>query len=78
MAGCDCPPLAAVNDRCTPSTIRCDGRMGRVHDDFVRYGLAVGFGSTNGDGLDPKASKAAVTRRTKILKTGIHEPLIHD
>lgn len=68
MVGCECPPLARRDERCTASAIRCNGRLKRVYDDYARYGLAVGFGSSEGDGLDPKASKAAVERRAEALK----------
>lgn len=67
MVGCDCPPTAAREDRCSAEAIRCNARLKKVYAEFARYGLAVGPGSTQGDGLDPKASKAAVKRRDAVL-----------
>jgi hypothetical protein len=42
--------------------------MDAVIANFKKYGLAYGIGSTEGDGLDPKASKAAVKRREAVLQ----------
>jgi hypothetical protein len=67
MVECTCPTLAAKDDRCTRSTIRCDGRHKRAWDDFEHYGLARGIGSSDGDGLDPNASKEAIKRREDAL-----------
>lgn len=67
MTGCDCSPIAARPDRCTASAIRCNGRLKVVYENYGKYGLAVGPGSADGDGLDPKASKAAVKRREAIV-----------
>lgn len=64
-AGCDCSPLAKAGERCTASWVRCNGRLGRIHDDYKRYGLAIG--PTPEDGIDPKASKEAVERRQQAM-----------
>jgi hypothetical protein len=49
--GCDCPSLGTPlgerdrvtpHDRCTTSTVRCHGRLGRIHHDFATYGYVFG------------------------------------
>jgi hypothetical protein len=74
MTGCDCPPLAAKEDRCTTSTIRCNGRMSSVCRNFKHYGLSIGPVLDGQSGLDPKAPKAAVARREKLLASGELRP----
>lgn len=66
MVDCECPPL--TTERCSPNIIRCHARMNRMYKEFARYGLATGPGSSEGDGLDPHASAAAVRRREQALE----------
>ncbi len=50
MDGCDCPALGAQAkgravfkaDRCTPTAIRCNGRMATVKANFQKYGYTWG------------------------------------
>lgn len=66
MLGCDCSAIDQARYRCTKDCIRCNGRLKMVYKNYHSFGLLTGPGSADGDGLDPKASMAAIKRREAI------------
>lgn len=64
MTGCECKKVITVDGRtvtlrademCTPSWVRCNGRMNRITEDYKKHGLKVGPIAPGESGLDEGA-----------------------